>query len=136
MQVPGTHWIIASGMAGEETSGNLYLIDSGEKTWEAFFPGNTPSWEHDSDEFGDCPGAININTFAPHGLSIESRRQNQSRLYITSHGSREAIEIFDIDASSSRPAITWVGCIPLPEDVFANSVAILPNGGFCCHENV
>lgn len=49
---------------------------------------------------------------------------------MTSHGEREAIEAFRIDASGEKPSIAWIGCVVLPENTFSNSVAILSDGGF------
>jgi hypothetical protein len=45
------------------------------------------------------------------------------------HGPREAIEIYDVDSSGARPAITWKGCVPMPAGLAANSVASFANGG-------
>jgi hypothetical protein len=80
--------------------------------------------------FKDCPGPIDAAKFSAHGLSLQQRGPGQFRLYITSHGAREAIEVFDVDANAARPTIAWSGCVLLPEKMFANSVAILPDGGF------
>lgn len=46
------------------------------------------------------------------------------------HGDREAIEVFEVDARGSLPSVAWTGCVVLPDDVLANSVAILPDWGF------
>jgi sugar lactone lactonase YvrE len=44
------------------------------------------------------------------------------------HGWREAIEVFDVDAKSGRPELTWIGCVMLPEGMVANSVASFSDG--------
>jgi hypothetical protein len=46
------------------------------------------------------------------------------------HGEREAIEAFNISVTGAKPGIRWVGCVILPKEIMANSVAILPDGGF------
>jgi hypothetical protein len=51
-------------------------------------------------------------------------------ILLINHGEREAIEVFTIDAKGAKPAISWAGCVILPKEVMANSVAILPGGGF------
>ena len=56
--------------------------------------------------------------------------RNVYRLYMTSHGAREAIEAFEIDARDAKPTIAWIGCVVLPERTFANSVAMFEDGGF------
>jgi hypothetical protein len=129
-----TKYLIASGMNGQlfgtDAKGHLYLIDRDAKTWSEWFPGPSPAFQHDTAMFKDCPGPIDAANFSAHGLSLQQRAPGQYRLYITSHGAREAIEVFDVDTTGARPGITWAGCVPLPEKTFANSVAILPDGGF------
>ncbi len=129
-----TKWLVASGMNGQvsnsDIGGHLYLIDRGEKTFEEFFPGKRPVFAHDKKMFGACPGPINPGNFSSHGISIRRQSPERYRLYMTSHGEREAIEVFDINTEAAKPAISWAGCVPLPGNVWANSVAILSDGGF------
>jgi hypothetical protein len=83
--------------------------------------------------FGACPGPLDVTKFSAHGLSLRPEAQaGHYKMYITSHGAREAVEAFELDASGAKPSLTWVGCVPLPmpEHTFSNSVAILPDGGF------
>ena len=35
-----------------------------------------------------------------------------------------------MDVSGTKPSIVWIGCVLLPANTFANSVAILSDGGF------
>jgi hypothetical protein len=52
-------------------------------------------------------------------------------LYVVRHGAREAVEVFELDASGSgAPTATWVGCVVAPEGTGLNSVAHLPDGAF------
>jgi hypothetical protein len=46
------------------------------------------------------------------------------------HGDRESIEVFEINAKSTPPTVTWIGCAVVPDPVGINSVAALPEGGF------
>jgi sugar lactone lactonase YvrE len=134
LRLGDTRWLIASGMNGQLTgtdaTGHLYLIDHQGKSWSEWFPGENPAFQHDTAMFKDCPGPIDTANFSAHGLSLQQGAGSKYRLYITSHGAREAIEVFDVDAGGARPTIAWAGCVVLPADVFANSVAILPDGGF------
>ncbi len=52
------------------------------------------------------------------------------RLYVTSHGDREAVEIFEVNAKGKKPSLAWVGCVVMPEHASINSVAPLADGGF------
>jgi hypothetical protein len=110
--------------------GHLYLIDYEKKQWQEFFPGRAPVLRQDRALFSRCPGPVNPMNFSAHGLALKERGRGQFRLYVVGHGEREAIEVFDVDASRATPAVTWTGCVVLPDDVLANSVAILPDWGF------
>ena len=129
-----TQWLITSGLNGQFSNtndiGHIYLVNRIDKTFEEFFPGKKPNYNHDKKMFSDCPGPINPDNFSAHGLALKQLSSNRFHLYITSHGAREAIEVFEINVQGSKPAITWVGCVPLPKHMLANSVAILSDGGF------
>jgi len=129
-----TQWLVTSGMNGQvsnsDINGHIYLVNRKEKTFEEFFPGENPTFDHDKKIFNACPGPINPDNFSSHGLAIKQLSPDQHHLYMTSHGEREAIEVFNINTGGAKPVISWKGCVPLPEDIMANSVAILSDGGF------
>jgi len=81
--------------------------------------------------FPDCPGPIDTRNFSAHGLSIRKIDKGPDiyHLYMTSHGAREAIEVFEVDAFL-KPEITWIGCVPMPATSWTNSVVVLDDGGF------
>lgn len=135
VQLGSSDWLVTSGLTplGQQPAvapGHLYLINHKTKAYEELFPGASPAFEHDAKMFGDCPGPINTGNFSSHGLAVRTEGPTHYRVYMTSHGEREAIEVFDIDASGEKPSITWVGCVVLPDTTFSNSVAILSDGGF------
>src|SRR5690606_39061576 len=37
-------------------------------------------------------------------------------------------EVFDVDATGTQPALTWTGCVHLPDGLAANSVASFADG--------
>jgi len=129
-----SQWLVTSGLNGQasntDDNGHIYLINRKEKTFEEFFPGKKPSFDYDKEMFNNCPGPINPNNFSAHGVGLQKQSSELYRLYMINHGEREAIEAFNINVKGARPTISWVGCVLLPEDVMANSVAILPDGGF------
>jgi hypothetical protein len=134
LPIGNTQWLVTSGMNGQvsnsNNNGHIYLVNRKDKTFEEFFPGKNPVFDHDKKVFNACPGPINPDKFSSHGLAVKEQSPDQYRLYMTSHGEREAIEVFNINTSGARPAISWTGCVPLSEDIMANSVAILSDGGF------
>ncbi len=38
VRIPGTHWIVGSGMAEGSRPGRLHLIDADKKTWRILYP--------------------------------------------------------------------------------------------------
>ena len=135
VRIGDTRWLLASGMNGELTggdySGRIHLIDSEARSYQVLFPGEEPQIQPDAALFAGCPGPLDVNDFSAHGLAIAPMEAPDTyRLYMTSHGAREAIEAFTVDASGETPSLTWTGCVLLPETTWANSVAILPDAGF------
>jgi hypothetical protein len=134
LPIGDTEWLVTSGMNGQTSgsniSGHIYLINRKEKTFEELFPGKNTVFDHDKKMFKECPGPINPENFSSHGLALKEKSPGQYILYMTSHGEREAIEVFNINTKGAKPAISWTGCVPLSEDIMANSVAILSDGGF------
>lgn len=120
VRVPGTPWIIASGMTA---GSSLTLIDSRNGTYS----GLHPQAKHDA-AFANCPTPPDSAKAVTHGLNIRAGAKGRSTLYAVAHGPRESIEVFDVDATGAKPAVTWKGCVLMPEGLAANSVASLADG--------
>jgi hypothetical protein len=125
VRIPQTRWIISSAMGAE---GGLYLIDSEQKTWRQFYSEDPLRVRQDMATYDACPGAPTQENFITHGLSIRAGKNGHSTLYVVGHGGREAIEVFDVDASEADPKLTWIGCVLMPEGLAANSVASFRDG--------
>ncbi len=123
--VPKTDWVLSSSMG---PVGGLYLIDSAQKTWRQIYSDDSKHARQDMATYGKCPGAPTAQTFTTHGLNIRAGLDGHSTLYVVGHGGREAIEVFDVDANGAEPALTWIGCIPMPDGLAANSVASFSDG--------
>jgi hypothetical protein len=119
--VPGTPWIVSSGMA--EGAG-FYLVDSEAGTAE-LLPFTA---QHDATVFASCPTPPTPQSLNTHGLNVRANGPRRAKLYVVGHGAREAIEVFDVDATGARPTLTWRGCVPMPEGLAANSVASFADG--------
>lgn len=130
LSLGSTGLILASGMSSNTTPGHMYLIDPATQavTELVHAPGFTQA--HDTAMFPNCPGPVNLQAFSVHGLSIAETSPGIFSVYTTSHGEREAIEMYELNTTSADPALTWKGCVVLPANTFANSVARLPDGGF------
>jgi hypothetical protein len=129
VRMPGTQWIIGSGMAERGRAGKLHLIDAERKTWEVLYPGENPQHELDAKSYGSCTGAPDAKTFGAHGIAIRDDGKRTATILAVNHG-REAVEVFRLNAAGKKPTIRWVGCVPVGKSISLNSVAFLPGGGF------
>jgi hypothetical protein len=129
VRVPATQWMIGSGMSEPRNPGKLHLIDAGKKTWEVLYPGQNPQNDLDAKSYPACPGAPDAKTFGAHGIAIRDDGSRSSTVLAVNHG-REAIEVFKVKSAGGKPSIQWIGCVPMGENNYINSVAFLPGGGF------
>lgn len=119
--VPGTAWIIGSGMT---PGAGFALIDSRDGTWSAL----QPQANHDAAAFPDCATPPPVAALNTHGLALRAGQGRRATLYAVGHGNREAIEVFDVDASGAKPTLTWKGCVEMPDGLAANGVASFADG--------
>lgn len=128
--VPGSAWVIASGMAA---NGAIRLISLKDRTTTVLFPTATPRERFDRKTYNSCPGPIDAaekERFRAHGLYLRSAGNQRSTLFVVHHGDRESIEVFEFDARARPPTLTWTGCAVAPDPIGLNSVVGLPDGGF------
>jgi hypothetical protein len=115
--VEGTRWAIASQLAG-----GLMLVDLAARTATPVTPSVSQRAE------GTCPGAPDPSAMITHGLDIRRIAPGRFELLVINHGSREAIERYEVTGTDGRVALRWVGCTPIPAEVRANAVTALPDG--------
>jgi hypothetical protein len=127
LTVGSTGLLLAS---GHRAPGHLYLIDPMALTQSELIHAANFKLQHDARAYPDCPGPLNLQAFDTHGLSLAETAPRLFSLYTTSHGEREAIEIYDLDLRGAAPALTLRGCVVLQQDSYYNSVARLADGGF------
>jgi hypothetical protein len=123
--VPGTRWLIASGMAA---GSGMHLIDTQAKTARGLFASDVSAARADKTRFADCPGPLDAKQAILHGLSLRHGQTGRYTLYATNHGGRESIEVFELDARGAAPSAVWVGCVLMPDKLAANSVAAFSDG--------
>ena len=130
VQVPGTPWIVASGLAeGEHAQGHIYLVNAHDRTVQVLLPGHVV-YRQDTGTFGACPGAPDETKFSAHGLSLRAGSSSEHTLYVVHHGERESVEVFKLEAGPMASTLTWVGCVAYPPGVLGNGVAALPGDAF------
>ena len=123
--VPDSPWVIVPNMVD---NGAIQAVDTRDHSTVTIFPAAAGA-RHDRAMYGDCPGPV-TSAIRPHGLNLRLGSGGRHTLYVVGHGAREAIEVFELDASGAVPALTWVGCAVAPEGIGLNSVVALPDGGF------
>jgi hypothetical protein len=128
VQVPGSNWIIASGMAdaAKPGSGALTLIDATRAAAVRLYP-SRQAMVKPSKVYGDCFGPPDADRFSAHGLNIRSDGPGRATLFVINHG-REAVEVFAVDTRKHIPTLAWLGCVRAPVGAFFNSVAGLKDG--------
>jgi len=127
--VPQSEWVIAGGYA----AGGLYAIGTRDHRVAQMFPTTPLRARHDRNTYGACPGPIDpaqSQKMSAHGLNIRPGAGGVHTLYVVHHGSRESVEVFEIDAKANPPTVTWIGCAVVPGMQGINSVSPLPDGGF------
>jgi hypothetical protein len=98
-------------------------------------------YRQDRTIFDGCPGRPDEERFVAHGVNLRTMGNGRYLLYVVSHGGRESVEAFEIDARPSKPTITWIGCVLTPpmsrssERLAGNSVAPMPNDAFALSVN-
>jgi hypothetical protein len=125
--VPNSQWMLASGMA---PGSGLHLVDTRAKTVQTVYGAGRSAAQADRTRFPGCAGPLDPKQAVLHGLAIKPGAAGRYTVYATNHGGRESIEVFELDmrARSAVPPVTWIGCVPLPDKLAANSVAAFTDG--------
>ena len=125
--IPDSEWVIAS---GAQEGGRIHLVHARDKTTTVLFPTAQPDERLDTTTYPTCPGPLEEEeAFRAHGLYLKPGDAVHT-LYVVHHGTRESVEVFEVDAQATPPALTWVGCAPALSTLSLNSVVALPEGGF------
>lgn len=118
------------GTSAEDHSGGLVLFTLADETRRTLWRAGdgpkraTPGW-------GDpaCTSAPDAG-FNSHGIDLVRRDDGALALLVVQHGSREAVELFEVSGEGTDWRLAWRGCVPSPEDASLNEVAGLADGGF------
>ena len=127
--VPGDQWVVASAYAGS----GINLIRVSDRQSHRAYPAAAARKRPDEKKYGDCPGPPDSGPnprFTTHGLWLQPGIGTVHTLFVVGHGTRESVEVFEIDTRPATPAVTWIGCVIAPEPIGLNSVRGLPDGGF------
>jgi hypothetical protein len=128
VQVPDTRWLLASGMA---PGSGLHIVDTRAKKVTNLYAAGTSNVRADKTRYASCPGPLDPTQAVLHGLSLRGAANGRMTVYATNHGGRESIEVFELDrlnGAGAAPTATWIGCVPMPDRMPANSVASFSDG--------
>ena len=123
--VPSTRWLVASGMA---PGSGLHLVDTQGKMVRNLYAADVATTRPDKTRYAKCPGPLDPKQATLHGLSLRPAQAGRYTVYATNHGGRESIEVFELDARGATPSAVWVGCVLMPNNMAANSVAAFSDG--------
>lgn len=129
--LPGGRWVLVSSLRGEE--GGLRAVDIEDYSLRTLYPVAEQQERFEAEAYPGCPGplvAADRATFVTHGLALREGEDGVHTVYTVHHGSRESVEVFELDMRGEVPALTWIGCAVAPAGTGLNSVAPLPDGGF------
>jgi hypothetical protein len=111
--IPGTRWLIASGM---KDGAGLKLVDTDAKTARRFYTGSPAQQRPDKTRFPNCPAPPDADTFNAHGIYLRrAQAAGVYLLYVVSHGPLESVQVFTVDVRSAEPSLMWTGCVPMPD---------------------
>jgi hypothetical protein len=127
--VPATDWVVAGSYSPDSDAG-LYLVNALSKEVSDLYSPVAGRNLINRTMYGACPGAPDLGNFQTHGLAIQTHVNATGvyNLYAVSHGGREAIEVFELDANYQTPRVTWVGCVLMPDGLDANDVTAMRDG--------
>jgi SMP-30/Gluconolactonase/LRE-like region len=120
VELPGTSWIIVSGMRSAHHPGRLFVVDRRQPA-----AARELRWEAPAE-----PARIGPDVFDPHGIAARRRDDGTFELLAVDHGGGEAIDRLIIECRDGIPVIARGDRIVQPENTSANAVAYMPDGGF------
>lgn len=123
--IPGTRWVLTS---GSQAGSGLHLIHADRKDWQKIFPREPAGSQWDKRAFQACPGPLDQAKFLAHGIALREAGNKTFNLYVITHGARESIEVFTLDATAEVPSLSWKGCVLMPPGLAANSVTSFADG--------
>ncbi|MFV0277460.1 MAG: hypothetical protein ACK5HY_09790 [Parahaliea sp.] len=119
----GTRWVIGSAVSiGDEAVPGLYAISNSPPHLAQLAPNPRPLPAHSR-----CPAPLEAAAFSPLGMDLRML-ENSRELVVINRGGRHAVERFDLAIVDGVPALAWRDCVPLPEHISANAVAVLATG--------
>lgn len=120
VELPGTSWIVVSGMRSARRPGRLFVVNRQRPA-----AAKELQWEATAEA-----ARIGPDVFDPHGIAARRRDGGAFELLVVDHGGSEAIDRLTVECRDDGPVIARGDRIVQPANTSANAVAHLPDGGF------
>lgn len=116
--------------ASAESTGRLVVLELASEKQHTVYRGGQGQGAAEAG-WGDpsctTPPAESFNS---HGIDLVRRDDGRLQLLVIQHGSREAVELFEVLGAGTDWRVEWRGCVPAPPNASLNSVAAIANGDF------
>ena len=130
--LPGSRAILIGeyGQNAEDHAGGLVIFDLETESKTVAYRGGDAAGPPEAG-WGDpaCTLAPDAR-FNSHGIDLVRRDDGRLALLVVQHGSREAVELFEVEEDDGRWRVEWRGCVPSPPDASLNEIAALSDGRF------
>jgi sugar lactone lactonase YvrE len=120
VELPGTSWIVVSGMRSARRPGCLFVVDGARENIASKI-----RWEAASEVARMRP-----DIFDPHGIAARRLDEGRFELLVVDHGGGEAIDRFVLELRDGCPIVVGGDRVVQPPSTSANAVAHMPDGGF------
>ena len=120
VDLPGTSWIVVSGMRSARRPGCLFVVDGARVNIASKL-----QWELASEVARMGPGI-----FDPHGIAARRLDEGRFELLVVDHGGGEAIDRLVLELRDGCPVVVAGDRVVQPPSTSANAVAYMPDGGF------
>ena len=131
VSVPGTAWIVASGMDGGAAGshGGLHWWIAETSRGKHCFREKSPRCGGTRQPTGTAPARLISRSFRRTASIYDRETTAPTRSTWSIMAAASSIEIFALDRKGAEPSVVWVGCAVMPAHTWPNSVAPLPDGG-------
>ena len=120
VDLPGSEWIVVSGMRSPRHAGRLFAT---RKTRPS--PTVELAWSPRA-----AAGRVSATAFDPHGIDARAIESGRYELLVVDHGGSEAVDRLVLELSDAGPTVVAGERHVQPPGTSGNAVAALPEGAF------
>lgn len=125
----GRYLLLAHFGSMGDAPGSISLFDTRTEELTPLFPPTDGNAATGNSDWGE-PACTNPpgESFSPHGTHLHQLADGRWRYLVVNHGSREAIELFELTPNGAGSTLSWQGCVPAAAETIINDVLGLANG--------